>query len=59
VDDATIGAFLAGRADGARRVTLRHLGGSDEGEFLDLVQASAELHHPWMSLPSTPELYRA
>lgn len=34
---------------------LRPLTGDDQDEFLELVRASAELHHPWMSLPTTPE----
>jgi [ribosomal protein S5]-alanine N-acetyltransferase len=41
------------------RVTLRELSNEDESEFLDLVRASASLHHPWMSLPSTSEEFRA
>jgi [ribosomal protein S5]-alanine N-acetyltransferase len=46
-------------ADGSGRVRLRPAASGDEGEFLDLVQASAALHHPWMSLPSTPEDFQA
>ena len=46
-------------ADGTGRVTLRPVASGDEGEFLDLVHASAALHHPWMSLPSTPEDFQA
>lgn len=38
---------------------LRPAASSDESEFLDLVRASAGLHQPWMSLPSTPEDFRA
>jgi len=41
------------------RVVLRPLAGGDESEFLGLVRASAGLHGPWMSLPSTPEDFRA
>lgn len=41
------------------RVFLRPVAASDEGEFLDLARASASLHHPWMSLPSTPEAFQA
>jgi len=37
------------------RVALRPLGWQDEAEFLGLTRASAGLHHPWMSLPGTPE----
>ena len=43
----------------ASRVTLRPLASTDEGEFLDLVRASAALLGPWMSLPSTPAEFRA
>ena len=45
----------AGQPDGSGRVTLRPATGGDEAEFLDLVHASARLHHPWMSLPAAPE----
>ncbi|WP_051458273.1 GNAT family N-acetyltransferase [Microbispora sp. ATCC PTA-5024] len=41
------------------RVVLRPLTGGDQDEFLDLVEASAGLHHPWMSLPATPEQFEA
>lgn len=57
VDDAAIGAFAAGRPSTCR-VTLRHIAGRDQGEFLDLVSASMELHGPWISLPSDPERFR-
>jgi [ribosomal protein S5]-alanine N-acetyltransferase len=57
--DAAIEAFLAGRPDDARRVTLRPLAGSDQSEFLDLVSVSTDLHRPWMSLPSTPQQFQA
>jgi ribosomal-protein-alanine N-acetyltransferase len=40
-------------------VSLRPATSADESEFLDLVRASVRLHHPWMSLPATPEEYRA
>jgi [ribosomal protein S5]-alanine N-acetyltransferase len=59
VNDAAIEAFLGTRPDPSGRVTLRHLAGRDEKEFLDLASASTELHRPWMSLPSTSEQYRA
>jgi ribosomal-protein-alanine N-acetyltransferase len=59
VNDAAIEAFLGDRPNASGRVTLRHLASRDEKEFLDLVSASTELHRPWMSLPSTPEQYRA
>lgn len=38
---------------------LRPATSGDETEFLDLVRASASLHHPWMSLPSVPADYQA
>ncbi|OLT27508.1 GNAT family N-acetyltransferase [Actinomadura sp. CNU-125] len=41
-----------------RRVTLRALDESDQGEFLELARASAELHHPWISLPSDVREFR-
>jgi ribosomal-protein-alanine N-acetyltransferase len=44
---------------GPGRVTLRPPASDDEGEFLDLVRASADLHGPWMSLPSTAEEFAA
>jgi [ribosomal protein S5]-alanine N-acetyltransferase len=58
-DGEGIEAFLADRPDDSRRVTLRPPTGRDQREFLDLVNASADLHHPWMSLPSTPREFQA
>jgi [ribosomal protein S5]-alanine N-acetyltransferase len=40
-------------------VTLRLVSGADQGEFLDLASASTGLHHPWMSLPATPQEFQA
>ncbi|MEU4083982.1 GNAT family N-acetyltransferase [Streptomyces aureus] len=40
------------------RVELRPLTLADEDEFCSLVRASADLHLPWMQLPSTPERFR-
>ena len=37
------------------RVALRPVGRQDEDEFIALTRASAGLHHPWMSLPGTPQ----
>jgi ribosomal-protein-alanine N-acetyltransferase len=51
-------AFLADRRDGSRRVTLRLLGSRDQSEFLALTAASIDLHHPWMSLPATPQEFQ-
>lgn len=45
--------------DGSGRVILRPATSGDEAEFLDLVHASARLHHPWMSLPAAPEDFQA
>ncbi|HYB85472.1 MAG TPA: GNAT family N-acetyltransferase, partial [Streptosporangiaceae bacterium] len=56
---AAVEAFLAGRPDDDRRVTLRLLTAADQDEFLGLVAASTGLHHPWMSLPATPPEFRA
>jgi ribosomal-protein-alanine N-acetyltransferase len=47
-------ARLPGPGDGSGRVTLRPATGGDEREFVSLARASAGLHHPWMSLASTP-----
>ena len=41
------------------RVILRPVAGRDEAEFLSLARASAELLHPWIALPVTPEEFRA
>lgn len=46
------------QSDGPGRVSLRPATSGDEAEFLDLVHASARLHHPWMSLPTAPEDFR-
>ncbi|MBO2456404.1 GNAT family N-acetyltransferase [Actinomadura sp. LCR2-06] len=52
-------AFKADQSSTFSRVTLRHLAGRDQDEFLALVNASTDLHRPWVSLPSTPEQYQA
>jgi [ribosomal protein S5]-alanine N-acetyltransferase len=41
------------------RVTLRPPVGGDEREFVELARASADLHRPWTSVPSSPEEFRA
>jgi [ribosomal protein S5]-alanine N-acetyltransferase len=46
-------------SDGAGRVTLRSLAAGDEDEFIALARASAGLHHPWYTMPVTPEEFRA
>lgn len=56
---AAVEAVQAGGADEARRVTLRLVTQADQAEFLELASASAELHHPWMSLPITPPEFQA
>ncbi|WP_203980004.1 GNAT family N-acetyltransferase [Planotetraspora silvatica] len=40
------------------RVELRPLTLSDQDEFCSLVQASTELHRPWMRLPATAEEFQ-
>ncbi|MBN6054802.1 GNAT family N-acetyltransferase [Nonomuraea sp. RK-328] len=40
------------------RVELRPLTLSDQDEFCTLVQASSELHMPWMQLPATAEEFQ-
>lgn len=52
---AEIEAFLAGGQADSSRVTLRPVTGQDQDEFLGLVRVSVDLHHPWMSLPATPQ----
>ncbi len=42
-----------------RRVLLRAPTPADALPFLALVQASAELHHPWVVAPETPVAFRA
>jgi [ribosomal protein S5]-alanine N-acetyltransferase len=40
-------------------VRLRELTAADEDEFLGLARASVGLHHPWYSMPTTPQAFRA
>jgi len=47
-----------GAGDGGR-VRLRRLAAGDEDEFVALARASVSLHHPWYSMPATPEEFRA
>jgi hypothetical protein len=44
---------------GASRVMLRELIAADQDEFLGLARASVGLHHPWYTLPTTPEAFGA
>jgi [ribosomal protein S5]-alanine N-acetyltransferase len=46
-----------GEAAGSR-VILRELTAADEGEFLGRARASVGLHHPWYTMPTTPEAFR-
>jgi ribosomal-protein-alanine N-acetyltransferase len=41
------------------QVTLHPITSRDQPEFLRLARASVDLHHPWMSLPTTAEEFRA
>jgi ribosomal-protein-alanine N-acetyltransferase len=45
--------------DGDGRVCLRRPDPDDQDEFIALAQASAGLHHPWYSMPVTPEGFGA
>ena len=56
---AAVEAFMASRAGDPGRVTLRLLTPADQDEFLGLVAASAGLHHPWMTLATTPQEFQA
>lgn len=44
--------------DTSSRVELSPLTLADQDEFCSLVRASAELHAPWMQLPSTAEAFQ-
>ena len=44
---------------GSHRVVLRAIAAADQDEFLALARASVGLHHPWYSMPMTPEEFRA
>src|SRR6185437_13895970 len=45
--------------DGAARVSLRPLGPDDQDEYIARARASADLHYPWYSTPTTPEAFQA
>jgi [ribosomal protein S5]-alanine N-acetyltransferase len=49
---------MTGNVEG-RRVTLRTIAAADQDEFLAQARASAGLHHPWYSMPTTPEEFGA
>jgi [ribosomal protein S5]-alanine N-acetyltransferase len=53
-----MGVKMAGNSEG-RRVTLRRIAATDQDEFLAQARDSAGLHHPWYSMPTTPEEFRA
>jgi ribosomal-protein-alanine N-acetyltransferase len=46
-------------AGGSSRVVLRPVTADDQDEFLTLARASVSLHHPWYSMPMTPEQYQS
>jgi ribosomal-protein-alanine N-acetyltransferase len=48
-----------GRTAGSSLVVLRAIAAGDQDEFLALARASVGLHHPWYSMPMTPEEFRA
>jgi ribosomal-protein-alanine N-acetyltransferase len=50
---------VANKPGDSLRVTVRSPGHHDQSEFLTLVAASADLHHPWMSLPATAQEFQA
>jgi [ribosomal protein S5]-alanine N-acetyltransferase len=49
--------LVTGQPDGSGRVTVRPVTSRDQSEFLGLVAASVDLHHPWMSLAATPQQF--
>ncbi|MDF5756082.1 GNAT family N-acetyltransferase [Spongiactinospora sp. TRM90649] len=53
-----IAAYLAGGQEDSSRVTLNAITADDRDEFVELTRASKDLHHPWMTLPSTPAEFR-
>ena len=40
-------------------MVLRPISAGDQEEFLALARASVGLHHPWYSMPMTPEEFRS
>ena len=40
-------------------MVLRPVTADDQDEFLALARASVSLHHPWYSMPMTPEQYQS
>jgi [ribosomal protein S5]-alanine N-acetyltransferase len=45
--------------DGDARVRLRPLVPDDQDEFIAEARASTGLHHPWYTMPTTPEAFQA
>ena len=45
--------------DGDARVRLRPLVPDDQDEFIAQARASTGLHHPWYTMPTTPEAFQA
>ena len=43
----------------AARVSVRPLAAGDQDEFVALARASVGLHHPWYTMPTTPEEFQA
>ena len=52
-------SFSMIQSDGAGRVSVRPLAASDQDEYIELARASVDLHHPWYSMPTTPEEFQA
>jgi len=46
-------------APGGGRVRVRPLAAGDQGDFVALARASVGLHHPWYTMPTTPEAFQA
>src|ERR1051325_6151513 len=45
--------------DGDARVRLRPLAPDDQDEFIAQARASTGQHHPWYTMPTTPEAFQA
>ena len=44
---------------GGGRVSVRPLAAGDQDDFVALARASVGLHHPWYTMPTTPEEFQA
>ncbi|MER5646307.1 GNAT family protein [Streptosporangium sp. NPDC002524] len=55
---STIEPFPLDRPGDSARVILRPIAGHDRDEFLGLTRASVDLHHPWMSMPTTADEFQ-